>query len=226
MRVAIMQPTYLPWMGLFGMLKSADLFVFLDTVQFNHRSWQQRNKILVAGDTKWLTVPVTRPLGQETPIRYVRVNYEHRFPVNHVGKLATNYSKCAHASEFLPGVEEILLERPEGLSDLNIRLIQHLSNLLKIDTQFTSASTLTATGSRAELLLDICRKVNASHYVAAPGSRIYLENFSGFRDDGIEVEYFNFDHPRYSQGAHPFVSHLSIVDALANMGPSWVSTNL
>ena len=33
-RVAIMQPTYLPWSGYFGLMQSVDVFVLLDSVQF------------------------------------------------------------------------------------------------------------------------------------------------------------------------------------------------
>ena len=34
MRVAIMQPTYLPWAGYFGLMQSVVFFVLLDTVRF------------------------------------------------------------------------------------------------------------------------------------------------------------------------------------------------
>ena len=44
-RIAIMQPTYLPWAGYFSLMKKVDTFVFLDSVQFERRSWQQRNRI-------------------------------------------------------------------------------------------------------------------------------------------------------------------------------------
>ena len=57
-KVAIMQPTYLPWIGYFSLIKNVDTFVFLDSVQFAKRSWQQRNKIKTSDGTKWLTVPV------------------------------------------------------------------------------------------------------------------------------------------------------------------------
>ena len=43
--IAIMQPTFLPWLSYFAMLKCVDEFVFLDTVQFDTRSWLQRNRI-------------------------------------------------------------------------------------------------------------------------------------------------------------------------------------
>ena len=58
MKVAIMQPTYLPWSGYFGLLTSVDIFIFLDSVQFERRSWQQRNQIKIANGSQWLTVPV------------------------------------------------------------------------------------------------------------------------------------------------------------------------
>ena len=58
MIVSIMQPTYFPWLGYFDLIASADIFVFLDDVQFSYRSWQQRNRILNLGKEKMLTVPV------------------------------------------------------------------------------------------------------------------------------------------------------------------------
>ena len=33
-KVAIMQPTYLPWAGYFGLMMASDIFIFLDNVQF------------------------------------------------------------------------------------------------------------------------------------------------------------------------------------------------
>ena len=44
MRVAIMQPTWLPWMGYFDLIDQVDQFVFLDTVQFSKQSWHCRNR--------------------------------------------------------------------------------------------------------------------------------------------------------------------------------------
>ena len=46
---AIMQPTYLPWSGYFNLMARVDVFVLLDDVQFERRSWQSRNRILVNG---------------------------------------------------------------------------------------------------------------------------------------------------------------------------------
>ena len=58
MIVAIMQPTYLPWVGYFNLINKSEYFVFLDDVQFDKRSWQQRNKIIINSHQRYLTVPV------------------------------------------------------------------------------------------------------------------------------------------------------------------------
>ena len=54
----IMQPTYLPWIGYFKMIQSCDNFIFLDSVQFDKRSWQQRNYIRGNSDKILLSIPV------------------------------------------------------------------------------------------------------------------------------------------------------------------------
>ena len=45
MMCSILQPHYLPWVGYFSMIKSVDMFIFFDDVQFIKREWKNRNKI-------------------------------------------------------------------------------------------------------------------------------------------------------------------------------------
>ena len=42
--ISILQPHFLPYLGYFDLISKSDL-LFLDNVQYDHRSWQQRNKI-------------------------------------------------------------------------------------------------------------------------------------------------------------------------------------
>ena len=58
MILGISQPTFMPYAGYFGLLDYADCFVFLDNVQFDKRSWQQRNYIFMDKKAYLLTVPV------------------------------------------------------------------------------------------------------------------------------------------------------------------------
>ena len=59
-KLAIMQPTYLPWIGYFNLIHKSDIFVFLDSVQLTKRSWQVRNKIKDMSGELFLTIPIEK----------------------------------------------------------------------------------------------------------------------------------------------------------------------
>ncbi|MCK7503766.1 MAG: WbqC family protein [Desulfobacterales bacterium] len=69
MIVAIHQPQYLPWLGYFDKMLKADVFCYLDTVQYKKNEWQNRNRIKTAQGWQWLTVPVTLPLSRRRSAR-------------------------------------------------------------------------------------------------------------------------------------------------------------
>ena len=53
------QPVYLPWLGLIHKAFLADVFVFMDDVQYLSQDWNNRNRIKnPQGKAIWLTVPV------------------------------------------------------------------------------------------------------------------------------------------------------------------------
>ena len=79
MKVAIHQPHYLPWLGYLAKWAAADLFVFLDTVQYEKNGWQNRNRIKTQAGATWLTVPVHAPHG--TPISAVNIADEAEPPL-------------------------------------------------------------------------------------------------------------------------------------------------
>ena len=60
MKVAMMQPTFLPWLGYFELIMKADKFIFLDDFQFVYRSFHRRNRILLNGKEQALTIPIDR----------------------------------------------------------------------------------------------------------------------------------------------------------------------
>ena len=56
MKIAIMQPTYIPWLGYFDLMDSVDQFIFYDDVQLEKGSWQLRNQIKSAQGELFLSV--------------------------------------------------------------------------------------------------------------------------------------------------------------------------
>jgi hypothetical protein len=71
--VAVHQPQYLPWIGYFDKMRRADVFCYLDDVQYKKNEWQNRNRIKTAQDWQWLTVPVRYRFPEKIKTTAVRL---------------------------------------------------------------------------------------------------------------------------------------------------------
>ena len=95
MIVSIHQPAYLPWLGYFDKIARADLFIWLDNVQFQKNSFQNRNKILTKDGPVWLTVPMrTSGVLYETPLKDVEIDNSKNWRVKHLSSIKMNYGKA------------------------------------------------------------------------------------------------------------------------------------
>ena len=159
-KVAIMQPTYLPWIGYFSLIKKVDTFVFLDSVQFAKRSWQQRNKIKTSSGEKWLTVPVLSKGKRDQLIKDTMINNESNFCKDHIKSIEFNYCKAKYFKSESKSLFDILRSNSDYIADLNIEIIRYLSERLKIKTKFIRSRDLDCQGSRADLLASICNVLN------------------------------------------------------------------
>jgi hypothetical protein len=217
--IAIMQPTYLPWIGYFGMIDRTDVFVFLDTVQFARRSWQQRNRIKTANGPQMLTVPVYKKGARDQKIAEVRIDGEARFAEKHRRAIEHALSKAPFYKDYAERLFAILDAGHDRLADLNIDLITWLARELGISTRLLRSSAIRASGAKADLLANICEALNGEVYLSAPGSRDYIESSDAFRSHGIAVAYHRYEHPTYPQLHGAFEPYMSAIDLLFNLGP-------
>ena len=217
MRVAIMQPTYLPWSGYFALMQSVDVFIFLDSVQFAKRSWQQRNQIKTPQGGQWLTVPVASKGKRDQLICDAELDDSTNFTNTHRKSIENNYAKAPWfdtlAPALLANIEQKML-----LADLNINIIEHCRALLGIETSLLRSSRLHGSGAKADLLASLCEEVGATEYISVPGSKDYLGNSRAFEDIGVPVRYFNYRHPEYPQLFGDFLPYMSVIDMLFNCG--------
>ena len=79
MKLAIMQPTFLPWPAYFALINYVDEFIFLDNVQFDKRSWQQRNFIISNNKKTLLTVPVISKNRFDQTINEVEIDQSSQY---------------------------------------------------------------------------------------------------------------------------------------------------
>ena len=219
MKIAIMQPTYVPWLGYFDLMDQVDHFVLLDDVQFSRQSWQQRNRIKASKGLRWLTVPIRRNFGQS--IAEVEL-HDIDFWKSHAQLLESNYGQAQHYHTGYPGVRTCLETASASgrLLDLNIGLISHIASALGIETPTIRSSEMNIEGDRCDRLAEICLRLNGTRYISPLGAADYLlDEKDALTARGIVVLFQHYEHPEYSQLFPPFAPFASILDLILNEGP-------
>ncbi len=216
MIVAIHQPQYMAWTGYFDKMDKADVFVFLDTVQFKKNEYQNRNLIKGPGGARWLTVPVIHSFGQT--IREVRINDGVDWRKKHLMGVTSCYGRAPFFGDYIGYVEQLIGGPGAGLSDLNIACITLIARLLGIETRLVTASDLgEVPGERDRRLLEIVRRLGGDTYLSGEGGKGYIDA-DVFREANIELLFQKFTSPEYPQLFGDFVPNLSTIDLLFNVG--------
>ncbi len=217
MTCAIMQPTYLPWLGYFDLIQNTDMFVFLDHVQFSKQSWQQRNKIRDKNGEILLTVPIKHTLHKEAYIRDIKIDHIRMPLKKHLKSIQINYSKTKNYHQIKDEIEYIYTQDYELLLDFNIALIKFACRQMNLLQNFVFSSDLNIQGEKVETLINICKTLNATHYLSPLGSKMYIDENNIFEEHSIQLSYQNYTHPIYRQYNYSdFISHLSFIDYLFN----------
>jgi len=215
-----MQPTYLPWAGYFNLILNADIFVFFDDVQFEKQSWQNRNKIIIGSKEHWLSIPVKRK-GLATIIKDVVVDDTQRWRKKHISAISQNYCSSEHYNKLKLVLDIINDSAQSNLADINMNIINALCKILLIKKEFIRSSELACTGTRSEKLVNIIKKLNCNRYLSPIGSKNYIENDAVFCNTDIDIDYQHYKVKDYKQkNINSFISHLSIIDVIANLGIS------
>jgi hypothetical protein len=216
MLVAIHQPHYLPWLGYFDKMLKADVFCYLDTVQYKKNEWQNRNRIKTATGWQWLTVPVTYRYPQK--IGEVGIDNRSDWARKHLQALGTNYRRAPFFETYFPAIEAILRRPWESIAALNLSMIDCLRKIMGIaEKPAVLASCITASADPTQRLIDICQHLGADSYLAGAGAASYMD-IDKFRQTGIRVATQDFQHPVYPQLYEGFKDQLSIVDLIFNCG--------
>lgn len=213
----MLQPGYLPWLGFFGQALSSDIFVVYDDAQYTKQDWRNRNRIKTkAGKMEFLTVPIQKaPVN--TPIRDIRISYDHPWHVKHLNLMKEHYSPAPWFDSYFPLFSEILRKKPSFLIDLDMELILLCMQLLGLHRRVMFSSKLATPVRGKGRLLAACRELGATHcYNGKAGEALYETR--EFLNHGIVIEFQNFRCPVYPQLWGDFIANLSIIDVLYNCG--------
>ena len=224
-KIAIMQPTFMPYIGFFALIDYVDEFIFLDNVQFDKRSWQQRNYIKSKSKKELINIPVLSKNKFKQKILDVKIDNVSFKIKKLLNKIIFCYKKSKYFNEYFNEIEKILIKNHNLLLDLNSELIFKICELLNIKTEILYASKILDNDKfyKIDFLKEILLIRNCNKYISTIGSKDYLKSLTKFPNSNIEIQYFEFNSQQYEQQGNNFIPNLSILDLLFNEGKNSVN---
>tara|TARA_B100001121_G_C18698551_1_gene626199 strand:- start:3988 stop:4704 length:717 start_codon:yes stop_codon:yes gene_type:complete len=221
MKLLITQPTFLPWIGYYNLINDADLIVFLDDVQFERRSWQQRNNIITNKGLELISIPIISKGKRKQLIKETKINIKEFNFAKFKKKIIQNYSKSKffdkYGNEFFNVFNKGINQ--EYLIKLNFDLIQWTCNILKIKKKFLFSSELNINSKSTLRIIEIAKSLNINDYITTIGATTYLKkDIKIIKKSGLNVLVHNYNHPIYNQCFKPFTEYASIIDLIMNEG--------
>lgn len=217
-RVCIHQPDFAPYLGFFHRLLLVDLFIVLDDVQFLRRGWHHRDKIKTPQGERWLTLSIKKGDFYQKINQVILSENRDVWVTRHLNLLMENYRRAPYFDEYFPRIRSIYQTGFSKLVDLNLAFLQFFFEIFDTHVVTVLSSTLNVPGKSNQKLINLVKAVGGTHYLSGIGARAYLDE-QMFADEGITVEWQQFQHPVYPQLHGEFIPNLSCIDLLFNCGP-------
>ncbi len=217
MKVAIHQSQYHPWINYYIKIAKADIFIFLDEVQFQKNGLQNRNKIKTLSGEKWITIPVKQSISQKiSEVQSQGVLWKKK----HYNSITQNYKNSVLIFNDLYG--EIYQNNVTNLSNINRSIIESTCKYFSIDSEIISQSELKTEGKKSDLIIDICKKLKCDTYISGPGAISYLEK-ENFKKNNIDIIVHENITLKYDQNHLDigFIPNLSSLDFILSTKSLW-----
>ncbi len=214
-KVAIMQPYFLPYMGYFHLLNSVDEFVIYDNIQYTKKGWINRNRILVNGKDKLISLPLKK--GSD----YLNV-IDRKLSDNWDGErskllnlIKSSYKRSPQYSIVFPIIEKCIQFPDNNLFNFILNSLTQLNLFLEIDTKVTISSTINIdhTLKSKDKVIAICKNLDATTYINAIGGQ-ELYNVEDFKNHKLDLKFIKSSLLNYKQYKNEFIPWLSILDIL------------
>lgn len=219
MKLAIMQPYFIPYLGYYHLLTSVDLFVVYDDIKYTKGSWINRNRLLFGSSVCYVTVPLSKD-SDALPVNARVISPEWpRRNAGYLRRIDQHYRTRANYAAARALYAEITGHPRDNLFDFLDHSLRTTARHLGIGTEIVRSSAV-GDFSRlrgADKVKAICHALGATRYVNPVGGMALYDRVD-FAAAGIELSFVRSRLPPYDQGEVGFVPGLSIIDLLMSVG--------
>lgn len=212
MKVAIMQPYFLPYIGYFQLIKSVDVFVFYDDVNYIKQGWINRNRILIGGQPFLFTLEI-QGASSFKKINDLKIGGNQKKLQK---TILQSYSKAPYYNVLESLICQLFAIKEKNLSNYIIETTKLVCEYLGVSTDFVISSQLTKNNELKgeQKVIEICNALNATDYINPIGGvELYSKNHFAISD--LQLKFIKQQSFEYNQGKGKFVPNLSIIDVIA-----------
>lgn len=213
MKLAIMQPYFLPYIGYFQLIAAVDQFVVYDCIKYTKKGWINRNRILQNGKDILFSLPLKKDSD------YLHVCERELASDFNRNKLLSQirgaYLRAPYFEQTFPLVERIVRFEDVNLFHFLHHSIVNICEHLSVTTEIKISSSIAIDQNlkNQEKVLALCKAVDTDTYINAAGG-IELYSKKTFLDRGIELKFLKSKPFEYPQFDETFVPSLSIIDVM------------
>lgn len=209
------QPAYIPWLGYFDKIRSSDVYIYMDTVQFEKNSFTNRNRIKTANGPIWLTIPVISKGHLDSDILNLQINDKVKWQKKHFLSIQYAYKNAPYYQEYINKIARFYEEPVNSFADYCFEYTKFWLNELHIDTEIVRLKDIKVSGSKSDLVLSMCQAMNADVFISGAMGKDYMEN-EKFEENGIKVVYQDYQIKAYPQMWGEFIPCMGIIDFVMN----------
>jgi len=211
MKLGIMQPYFLPYIGYFQLINAVDKYVIYDDVNYIKGGWINRNKLLLNGKDFMFNLI----LSGASPNKLINEVFVAEDQSKLMKIICNAYSKAPHFNNTFYLLQTIFEFKNKNLEKFIGNSLIQIAKYLNINTEFIYSSDLRKNCSlRAqEKVIHICSILQSTEYYNSIGG-MELYDRVNFEAKNIKLYFLKTLPIEYVQFNNTFIPSLSILDVI------------
>jgi hypothetical protein len=213
MKLGIMQPYFMPYIGYFQLIASVDQFIVYDNIKYTKKGWINRNRMLINGTDAMFSLPLKKGSDSlDIVVRVLAADFDRTKLLN---QFKGAYKNAPHFESTYPVLEQIVRHEDNNLfgyiNHSIARLCEHLS--IKTEIRISSEIDIDHELTGRDKVMALCKAAGADTYINTIGG-VEMYDKDDFRIQGIDLQFIKARPIEYAQLGDTFVPWLSIVDLM------------
>ena len=218
MIISIIQPCFLPWLGYFEQIALADVFVYMDDVDYTKKDWRNGNQLKSPFGIKNIGFPVKK-CSRHTLLKEVEISYNSQWEDYLFNQIHNWYFKSPYYQEIIDIIKPVLYSKFLGLVELNFHLNNTILHYLNIKTPIFFSSVIKRNASgKVDRIIELCKYFNGVDVLFDGKKAQDFLDVDYLFQHNIKVVFQDYQHKPYQQLWGDFVPYMSILDLLMNHG--------